>query len=908
MTDPFDTGRLREAVLGAWSSSPTRLREDSASESDLVRGGYRDRLLTELAQNAADAAARAGIVGRMGVWTDSDGALHIANTGAALEASGVHALTALRASAKNAGDGEVGQFGVGFTAVRSVSDEIEVRSREGGVAFSARRTLESLQSRGLTTPESGVPVLRLAWPVTASPAAGFDTEIVLTLRPDPATRPSTSDFADEAVDLLLELPALGSIEIEGSLIERVSRDLGGARSEIAIAARVWRQFAASAARWLAPVVDGSPVPASPDVLRAPTRSDELLSLPALVIADVPMQPDRRRVLPGTSLDTLASGYADFVASLPPASRVAFVPEVGFARSEVDGVLRERIFRDLSCAPWLPGAAGHDLIPETANVVADATADLIDALDGVVPDLVEASISGARHASALAAVGVHRIGLSRLTEMLGGLDRGPAWWRRLYDALAPLVVDQVAAEELAALPVPLSDGRTVTGPRTTVIGSDASATVTWVRLVHPDAVSPLLTRLGAREATAGELLADPALHALLDDLDWHSTEMDDLVSAVLTLAGQSHDLPGWIGALPLADDQGELRSADELLLPGAPLADLLVHDSPFGVLHPAVHARYGDRALRAVGVGWDFSVLREDLPTGPDHDLDRESAWWSTLSEEPNVLVAVRDLDLVRADAWADALTLLLDRPGTRSALDDRDGYTAWWLRHHARLHGSPLSSFRAPSDATFMGLLDPLEHPRADELSAVLSASTCDSADSARVLLAALSNPQRRPTPAVIARTHTLIATAVAEGRIDIADVDPPDRVRALDGTIVDAAEALVIDTPSLAAVVPAEVAVLSDLATATTLAEVLDLSLASDAISGEVVGVGRVSTWDREPGAVLACAALGLPLPSGAVVVHSEVVVRLSGDVRGERTVPFWVAGDDTVHYSQKWEMRRAP
>ena len=38
------------------------MREDAAAESDLAKAGYRDRLLTELAQNAADAAAAAAIM------------------------------------------------------------------------------------------------------------------------------------------------------------------------------------------------------------------------------------------------------------------------------------------------------------------------------------------------------------------------------------------------------------------------------------------------------------------------------------------------------------------------------------------------------------------------------------------------------------------------------------------------------------------------------------------------------------------------------------------------------------------------------------------------------------------------------------------------------------------------------
>ncbi|MFC7647171.1 hypothetical protein ACFQX6_46595 [Streptosporangium lutulentum] len=65
MTDIFDTERLRSAVLAAWAASPARFREDANAEEDFALGGYRDRLIVELAQNAADAALRAGVPGRL---------------------------------------------------------------------------------------------------------------------------------------------------------------------------------------------------------------------------------------------------------------------------------------------------------------------------------------------------------------------------------------------------------------------------------------------------------------------------------------------------------------------------------------------------------------------------------------------------------------------------------------------------------------------------------------------------------------------------------------------------------------------------------------------------------------------------------------------------------------------------
>ncbi len=97
--DPFGTAELRRRVLAAWAASPARFREDANAEEDYALGGYRDRVVVELAQNAADAAARAGVPGRLRL-TLRDGTLEAANTGAPLDAAGVEALSTLRASSK----------------------------------------------------------------------------------------------------------------------------------------------------------------------------------------------------------------------------------------------------------------------------------------------------------------------------------------------------------------------------------------------------------------------------------------------------------------------------------------------------------------------------------------------------------------------------------------------------------------------------------------------------------------------------------------------------------------------------------------------------------------------------------------------------------------------------------------
>ncbi|MGH3295873.1 MAG: sacsin N-terminal ATP-binding-like domain-containing protein, partial [Trebonia sp.] len=172
--DPFDTAGVRARVLDAWAASPSRFREDANAEEDYALGGYRDRVIVELAQNAADAAVRGGVPGRLRL-TLADGALTALNTGAPLDAAGVEALSTLRASGKR-GDGTdggtagtggtVGRFGVGFAAVVAVSDRPCIRSATGAVGWSRQRTRDLVDAIPALAGELGarsghVPVLRL---------------------------------------------------------------------------------------------------------------------------------------------------------------------------------------------------------------------------------------------------------------------------------------------------------------------------------------------------------------------------------------------------------------------------------------------------------------------------------------------------------------------------------------------------------------------------------------------------------------------------------------------------------------------------------------------------------------------------------------------------------------------------
>ncbi|MFC8047656.1 sacsin N-terminal ATP-binding-like domain-containing protein [Nocardia sp. NPDC057353] len=998
--DPFGTAALRAAVLAAWRDSPTRLREDAASEADLVAAGYRDRLLTELAQNAADAAAKAGTAGALTVWLDGR-ALHIANTGAPLDITGVRALTALRASDK--ADESVGRFGVGFTAVRAVADEIEVRSRAGGVRFSLAATAATA---GASAPERvaelaavPVPVLRLAWPLSTAPIGG-DTEVVLTLRAEVDPAALLAGFAAEAAELLLELPALAVLDIAGRRFARSERQAGPGLTELTITGgaepRRWWEYRTARGRWLVPLRAGRPQPAAPDVLRAPTRSDEELSLPALLIADIPMQPDRRRLLPGVPLAEYAAGYANFAAALPPRDRLVLIPEPGFPLGEADAVLRAAVVRELRTHPWLPvvavpdefaapaegstsayapsptdsrvvdpwdlpepepsalhaavpaqpgfatgpadsaaleaapagsagprtgsatavpvpadsdavwpggdSAAGRQApaqLPARTHVLPDLTPELADLLAGFTGPLVIPELSDTAAVRALATLDVPLLTQAGIAEHTSGLERPARWWHRLYAALEPYVTDPRTAEELGALAVPLADGRLVTGPRTVVLDEELTVVVPvhWSRLVHPEAAHPLLTRLGARQADALDLLTDPALRAALDE----APDDEDLVDAVLRLAELTTvPLPRWIGLLEVPDETGEPRPADELLLPDAPLRDVLVADAPFGTVAPAVVEGYGSTALRAVGVSWDFSVITEPDPTGPDHDLDDEDTWWDGLAEDPPLLAAVRDLDLVADEAWPRALTLLLDGDRTRPLLADRAGYTAWWLRTNARWHGTPLGLHRHPADPTFTGLLPVFDPPelagRMDALRPVLADRTAVTPELASALLTALADPASTPLPAVIAGTHRLLAAAVAAETLDIEDVEPPERVRALSGAVLEPGAALVLDLPWFGFALPADRIVVGDPAQAEALATLLELPLASAAVTAEVLTPGRETEWESEPFATIASGLYALPEPRGALLLHDgDLRVRLTGALTAEASVPWWYDGAAT-------------
>ncbi|WP_328763085.1 MULTISPECIES: sacsin N-terminal ATP-binding-like domain-containing protein [unclassified Streptomyces] len=569
--DPFGTARLRRGVLDAWGAGPARFREDANAEEDLALGGYRDRLVVELAQNAADAAARARVPGRLRLTLHSGGGgrpgvLAVANTGAPLDATGVESLSTLRASAKRepagaAGSADtVGRFGVGFAAVLAVSDEPAVMGRHGGIRWSLAEARELAREAANGSPGLGdelrrrdghVPLLRLPLPAEGAAPEGYDTVVVLPLRDAAAEDLVQRLLAGIDDALLLTLPGLREIVVETPatghrvLYRRtegpytvVQDSAGAAGGET----RRWRTVRHSGpiepalladrpveerlrphwtVSWAVPVdTDGAPVrPATAPVVHAPTPTDEPLGIPALLIATLPLDTARRHPAPGPLTDFLveraADAYAELLGDWDPVSTglVDLVPGP-LGKGVLDGALRAavlgRLPRTAFLAPAAPAEHAEEraaLRPFEAEVVEGAGADTVRVLAEVLPTLLPA---GLERRPELRTLGVGRLPLGDAIERIAGIERTPDWWHRLYDTLAGVDPDR-----LSGLPVPLADGRTTIGPRHVLL-PDADTPKDLARMglkvAHPDAAHPLLERLGALPATPRAVLTTPQVRA------------------------------------------------------------------------------------------------------------------------------------------------------------------------------------------------------------------------------------------------------------------------------------------------------------------------------------------------------------------------------------------------------------
>jgi hypothetical protein len=906
--DPFGTAELRRRVLDAWRDSPARFRADANLTDDLALVGYRDRVVVELAQNAADAAGRAGEPGRLLVDLIGD-VLTVANSGTPLDAAGVESISVSRASAKRDQTGAVGRFGVGFAAVLSVSDAPVIASRSGAVSWSLAAALDAVAevpelAGEIALREGRLPVLRLPFAAQASPPAGFDTAVVLPLRDATALAEVRRqlDALDET--LLLSLPSLGEVVVRVDGSQRVFDAAGVAvhwhvaRASGSVDASLLagqpaedRRDGGWQVRWAIPVDAGRVVPlpaTTARVVRAPTPTDDPLTVAAVLVASYPLDATRRRVVPGPLAAAVSDRAAEVLVAalldLPPDPGVLGLVPAGLPDGAVDADLHVAVLEQLRARPWLPSAGDPDIRLRPGDVVS-VDDGLVDALVDVVPALLP---KGWTH-PALVALGVRRPSIAELVDAVGEVRREPAWWARLYAALDVTVPAGSARDALGALAVPLADGTIVTGPRGVTLpvpGTPAAElAVLGLRVVDPAAAHPLLRSLGAVEGTARGLLEQPRVRAAVE-ASYDAEDPEPIADAVLSLVSAVDPAPGelpWLADLALPDETGEWRPAGELLLPDGWMAAVVAADSPFGVVDAGWVQRWGAPVLAAVGVLDGPALIRELDAVGPDHDLDDEADWWAGLPDGAAVaeLVAVRDLELVADDAWPAGLEMLAD-PSRRSAVVDPavvllagggrlrvPSYTAWWLARHRVIGDRLPSQWRLPGAAPLLSAFYDVAPGTADRelLLAIGVLDSLDDADPADVL-ERLADPARTVTRDELrAWGGWLAATEPGEA---------PSRIRAVrDGevVVVDASDAVVVDAPDLLpllgnrAVVPVAASLAADLA------DRLDLALASELADYAVVSAGE---------------------PDGDAVVHDGLRVR---DADGQVREVVWRLVDDVLH-----------
>ena len=720
MTDRFDTAAIRSRVLDSWAAAPVRFREDANLEEDLVLGAYRDRVVIELAQNAADAATRAGRPGRLRLTLDASAAggvtLTVANTGSPLDAAGVVGLSTLRASSKRdewdpatdpaaedvpTAGGPVGRFGVGFAAVLAVSDEPALLSRQGSVRFSIADARAAIADAAVRSPELGielhrregrVPALRLPFPTDGQPPQGYDTAVVLPLRDSAAEELVRRLLTGIDDALLLALPQLAEIvvEVDGATRTLTSRrgaehewviDDGsrttrwrlarahGALDPLLLAGRPVEERARPywSATWAVPIDDDSePLrPQTVPVVHAPTPTDEPLGVPALLIASFPLDPTRRHVAAGGLTDFLveqaAAAYAQLLGQWPRRvpDLLRLVPGP-IAEGALDAALRERISRLLPETPFLPAADGsrEPLRPRDATVIVPCDEALVAAVVDVVPGLLPAGWE--RDLVALAALRVRRLELAELAENLSALRREPAWWGRLYAALDGVAgYDPGAREALATLPVPLADGRIVRGAPGTLLPDDdlADRGLDELRL---DALRPLGLRI-VHPAALG-----PGAYGLLERLGSRPAQPRAILAdpAVHAAIAASRD------DLPQADPEAQANPAA--------VADAVL--TLVRAVGPRREERLGLDDLLLPDEQGTYTPARELLlPSSPLAEVVEPDAFGRIDAE----WVRRWGADALRAVGVLDTFTLvhatdvLLDPDGADAELFDLDGFEDW---------------------------------------------------------------------------------------------------------------------------------------------------------------------------------------------------------------------------------------
>lgn len=235
-----------ESAIAAYSAKPTLITEHANHEESIRTGGYANRTLLELVQNAADAMAGSAPdvgPGRVELVLDPiTSVLYCANSGRPFSKNGLVAITHAHLSGKR-GD-EIGRFGLGFKSVLAVTDSPQVLSRSVSFEFNSAEAQSAIKSIG--SADRRLPALRTATlldadrvfaedPIARSLAEWATTIVRLPDVDDTARiRREMETFTSE---FLLFVSAVREVRLtvlgdRGFATSHVSKDLGNGRFKI----------------------------------------------------------------------------------------------------------------------------------------------------------------------------------------------------------------------------------------------------------------------------------------------------------------------------------------------------------------------------------------------------------------------------------------------------------------------------------------------------------------------------------------------------------------------------------------------------------------------------------------------------------------------------------------------------
>ncbi|WP_137725580.1 DEAD/DEAH box helicase [Prescottella subtropica] len=245
---------LSERALGTYAFNPDRIEEDANGERRIHQGGYGDRQLFELVQNAADELRGNGHRGGRIHVVLTDGYLYCANEGTPVTPEGADTILRMGVSKKRAG--QIGRFGVGVKSVLSVTRTPQFFSATGSFGFdadwSAAEILAAVNKARVQRGEwpldsiGETPVLRMARQLDAEVERSVDAELDSLLRwastvvrlpllPGAAERlgrdiqstGARNDLAGQEFPHLFQLfsPHVGTVLLEDRRAVRVRREI-----------------------------------------------------------------------------------------------------------------------------------------------------------------------------------------------------------------------------------------------------------------------------------------------------------------------------------------------------------------------------------------------------------------------------------------------------------------------------------------------------------------------------------------------------------------------------------------------------------------------------------------------------------------------------------------------------------